>query len=229
MKRLIVLLAALLALVSAGIAPSATAAMDFNVGDRVEADVMCINRWEAGVIIYEDDQAYVVRLDPVRPGMPMGEYTMPKSGCYLDAIRPSNKPLPPDQKPDNRKPTGILDCPITEGIYGKKLPVETAKKMVRCLSEYFDDENYASRVDIKGFKIGKPRKWQPYNDIGPGTTSTLVYPIRVTATQLWWTSSTVQEQRWLKIYDCYYSTLDEWMCGLSQRIKEWPSVTRPRI
>lgn len=228
MKRTLMLCAALLALLVGGITPAAVAAQDFNVGDRVEVDAMCIGRWEAGVVILEDDQAYVVRTDPVRPGMPMGEYTIPKSGCYLNAIRPSTKPLPPDQIPDNRQPVGILDCPITEGIYAKKLSADVAKKMVRCLTEYYEGDDYASRVDITGFKIGKPRKWQPYNDIGPGTLNTLVYPIRVTATQLSWTSKTVEERRWLKIYDCYYSTLDEWMCGLSQRIKEWPSVTRPR-
>ena len=228
MKRTLVMILAVVALTTGLLAPSAHAAQDFNVGDRVEVDALGIGKWEAGVVIAEDSAAYLVRVDPVRPGMPSAEYTIPKSGDWLNRIRPSTKPLPPDQVPDTRKPVGILDCPIMEGISGKKLSVDTAKKMVRCLLEYDEGDDYASRVDIKGFKVGKPRKWNPYNDIGPGTLNTLVYPIQVTATQLWWTSSSVQEQRWLRIFDCYYSTLDEWKCGLSQRIKDWPSVTRPR-
>ena len=204
------------------------AVQDFNVGDRVEVDALAIGKWEPGVVIAEDAYSYLVRVDPVRPGMPMGEYTIPKSGDWLNRIRPSTKPLPPDQQVDEREPTGILDCPIQRGISGKRLSVPKVKELVRCSLEYYEGDDYASRMDIKAFKVGKPRKWNPYNDIGPGTIDTLVYPIKVTAVQLWWTTDSVREQKWIKIYSCYYSTLDEWKCGLSERIKEWPSVTRPR-
>lgn len=118
--------------------------------------------------------------------------------------------------------------PITAGISGKNLSSPTAKKLIRCLLEYYEGDDYASRVDITQFKVGKPRKWQPYNDIGPGTIDTLVYPIKVTANQIWWNSTTTEERKWLRIFNCYYSTLDEWTCGLGERIKDWPLVTRPR-
>lgn len=228
MKRFLTVILSLMALVALSASPAAVAAPDFNVGDRVEIDALGIGKWEPGVVIAENADSYLVRTDPLRPGMPYGEYTIPKTGSWVDRIRASNAPLPDEQKIDNRKPTGILDCPITKGIYGKNLPVATAKRMVRCLAEYYDGDDYASRVDIKKFTVGKPRKWNPYNDIGPGTIDTLVYPIRVEAVQLWWTKASVEERRWLRIYDCYYSTLDEWKCGLSERIKDWPSVTRPR-
>lgn len=228
MKRALILLASVIALTGLVLSSPAAAARDFNVGDRVEIDALGIGKWEPGVVIAEDDQSYLVRTDPLRPGMPYGEYTIPKTGAWVDRIRPSTAPLPDAQKPDKRKPTGILDCPITKGIYGENLSVPTAKKMVRCLIEYYDGDDYASRVDIKGFKVGKPRLWNPYDDIGPGTRDTLVYPIKVEAIQLWWTKASVEERRWLRIYSCYYSTLDEWKCGLSERIKDWPSVTRPR-
>ena len=228
MKRALLVLAFAIALVGLVLSPTATAAYDFNVGDRVEVDALGIGKWEPGVVIAENSESYLVRTDPLRPGMPYGEYTIPKTGAWVDRIRPSNAPLPDAQKPDKRKPTGILDCPITKGIYGENLSVPTAKKMVRCLIEYYEGDDYASRVDIKQFKVGKPRLWNPYNDIGQGTRDTLVYPIKVTAVQLEWTKGWVTERRWLRIYDCYYSTLDEWRCGLSERIKEWPSVTRPR-
>lgn len=228
MKRLLLLTVALAMLLGAVAVPAATAAQDFNVGDRVEIDALGIGTWEPGVVIAENDQAYLVRADPRRPGMPYAEYTIPKSGEWLNRIRPSNAPLPDSQKPDKRKPTGILDCPITEGISGKNLSYPTAKKMIRCLSEYYESDYYASRVDIKAFKVGKPRKWQPYNDIGPGSIDTMVYPIKVTAIQLWWGDTTVEERKWLRIFNCYYSNLDEWTCGLGERIKDWPLVVRPR-
>ena len=228
MKRALLILASTIAVIGLLVSPPAAAAQDFNVGDRVEVDALGIGKWEPGVVIAENAESYLVRTDPLRPGMPYGEYTIPQTGAWVDRIRPSTVPLPDAQKPDKRKPTGILDCPITEGIYGKNLSVPTAKKMVRCLLEYFEGDDYASRVDIKQFKVGKPRLWNPYNDIGPGTRDTLVYPIKVDATQLWWTKASVEERRWLRIYSCYYSTLDEWKCGLSERIKDWPSVTRPR-
>ena len=228
MKRLALALLATIALATGFSSPAAVAAQDFNVGDRVEIDPLAIGVWEPGVVIAENDQAYLVRADPARPGMPMAEYTIPKSGDWLNRIRPSTKPLPPDQQVDKRKPTGILDCPVQDGISSKKLSIPKAKELVRCSLEYYEGDDYASRMDIKSFKVGKPRTWNPYNDIGPGTVDTLVYPIKVTAVQLWWTTSSVQEQKWLRIYDCYYSTLDEWKCGLAERIKDWPSVTRPR-
>ncbi|MGI9195834.1 MAG: hypothetical protein ACR2KE_00035 [Candidatus Nanopelagicales bacterium] len=227
MKRLLVLALALLAL-SVSVTAPAQAVQDFNVGDRVEVDALGIGKWEPGVVIEENADAYLVRVDPARPGMLSAEYTIPKTGDWVNRIRPSTAPLPPDQKVDTRKPTGILDCPILQGINGQRIAVATLKKMVRCLLEYYEGDDYASRVDIKSFKVGKPRQWNPYSDIGPGTLKTPVYPIRVMATQLWWTAASVQEQRWLRIFDCYYSTLDEWMCGLSQRLKDWTSVTRPR-
>lgn len=228
MKRALIILASAIAIFGL-LGPSpATAAQDFNVGDRVEIDALGIGVWEPGVVIAENDQTYLVRADPLRPGMPYAEYTIPKTGPWVDRIRPSNAPLPDSQKPDKRKPTGILDCPITAGISGKNLSYPTAKKMIRCLSEYYEGDDYASRVDIKQFKVGKPRKWQPYNDIGPGTIDTLVYPIKVTANQIWWNSTTTEERKWLRIFNCFYSTLDEWTCGLGERIKDWPLVTRPR-
>lgn len=228
MKRVALLVIALIATVGLGTSAPAAAAQDFNVGDRVEVDALGIGVWERGVVIAENAETYLVRVDPVSPGMPYGEYTIPKTGAWVDRIRPSNAPLPDAQKPDKRKPTGILECPIEMGISGRNLSYPTAKKMIRCLGEYYVDDNYASRVDIKQFKVGKPRKWQPYNDIGPGTIDTLVYPIKVTAVQLWWGMSTVEEQKWQRIFNCYYSTLDEWTCGLGQRIKDWTKVVRPR-
>ena len=228
MKRILVALVATFALAAGLASPIAAAAHDYNVGDRVEIDPLKIGKWERGVIIAEDSYSYLVRADPIRPGMPMGEYTIPKTPDWLQHIRPSNKPLPPDQQVDKRKPTGILDCPIQNGISGKNLSIPTAKKLVRCSLEYFYGDDDASRMDIKEFKVGKPRLWNPYNDIGPGTRDTLVYPIKVTAVQLWWTTQSVKEQKWQRIYGCYYSTLDEWKCGLNERIKDWPSVTRPR-
>lgn len=208
-------------------AAPANAVRDFNVGDRVEVDALAIGKWEPGVVIAEDDYSYLVRVDPVRPGMPMGEYTIPKSGDWLNRIRPSNKPLPPDQQVDKRKPTGILDCPIERGISGRNLSIPKARELVRCTAEFYEGDDDASRVDIRQFKVGKPRPWQG-SDIGAGTPQTLVYPIKVTATQLTWTTASVQERRWIRIYNCFYTTYDEWTCGLGERIKEWPSVTRPR-
>ena len=174
MKRALIILVSLVALIGVCSSPAAVAAQDFNVGDRVEIDALGIGKWEPGVVIAEDDQSYLVRTDPLRPGMPYGEYTIPKTGAWVDRIRPSNAPLPIEQKPDTRKPTGILDCPITQGISAKKLSIPTAKKMVRCLAEYYEGDDYASRVEIKSFKVGKPRLWNPYNDIGPGTRDSIV-------------------------------------------------------
>lgn len=227
MKRSLAIALAMLALTAGFLAPAAQAAQDFNVGDRVEFDVYCSGDWWPGVVMQESDDAYLVRGDSRGPGIVNGEYTIPKTGRYVDCIRPSTKPLPPDQVPDTRQPTGILTCPITTGLNNKKFSKTLVRNLIRCLYESKDGLENDSRVDITGYQAGQRRYWGPY-DLGNGNAKTIVYPIKITATQLWWTDDYVTEQRWIKVFNCFYSTFKEWECGLAERTQEWPSITRPR-
>jgi hypothetical protein len=85
-----------------------------------------------------------------------------------------------------------------------------------------------SRFDITAMTVGKPRSWNVLNDIGAGTASTPVYPVKVSYTQLWWSRESVRTQKGIAVYGCYYSTLSEWVCALNSSVHKEPMLVQPR-
>lgn len=231
--RLLMATAALaLTMLFAGVSPAA-AAEDFNVGDRVEYDLFGTSQWEKGVVIAENADSYLVRGDSRVPGRPGGEYTIPKAPTYENRIRRSSAPLPTDQKKNTSQPTGILDCPYENGIEAPKINKSTVTKLIRCLYEYkngvgTDGLGNDSRIDITSLKIGRSRPWRVNIDIGAGDLDTRIYPVKVKYTQTWWSDSEVRTKKSTSIFGCFYSTLDEWECGLNQRVSDSPIVAQPR-
>lgn len=219
------------ALVGAG--DPAHASGKFKIGDRVEVDDLGNGGWRPGVVIAEDARTYLVRMDPRSAGDTSPNFTVLKTGIYEPRIRPSAAGLPEAQKKNNSQPTGILDCPITEGIGNRRLDEAVIAKLIRCMHEYKDGAGPTSigtdsRFDIMSMKVGGPRVWNVLNDIGPATASTQVYPVKVSYTQTWWARESVRTQKGITIYGCYYSTLSEWTCAVNSRVKREPDLVQPR-
>lgn len=216
-----------------GGASDAVAADRFNVGDRVEVDDLGTGAWIPGVVIAENERTYLVRMDPRGAGSTSVEYTVPKTGVYESRIRASGAALPDAQKVNRSEPTGILDCPITEGIRNRPLNEAVLARLIRCMNEYKNGAGPTSigtdsRFDITAMTVGAPRVWNVLNDIGPGTASTQVYPVKVTYTQHWWSKDSVRTQKGIAIYGCYFSTLSEWTCASNSSVKKDPPLVQPR-
>ena len=226
------LIAAAIAILLSGgaiAAAPAHAVDDYNVGDRVEFDPLKIGKFERGVVIAENDASYLVRAD-ARNGVPGGEYTMPKTADYLAAMRPSSAPLPTDQQKNTSQPTGILTCPYEKGVSTRKIDRTTISGLIRCLYEVPVGQAASdpTRFDIKSMKIGGTRPWRVNIDVGAGDLDTRIYPVKVKWKQTTWTTSEVQTRTGTSIFGCFYSTLDEWECGLNQRGPESDIVRQPR-
>lgn len=229
----VIALLALCVVAAGGAVGSAWAAAKFNIGDRVEVDDLGNGGWRPGVVIAENDRTYLVRMDPRSAGDVSVNFTVPKTGIYETRIRASSAGLPDAQKKNTSQPTGILDCPITEGIGKRRLDEAVIAKLIRCMNEYKNGAGPTSigtdsRFDITSMTIGSPRVWNVLNDIGPGTASTQVYPVKVSYTQTWWARESVRTQKGITIYGCYYSTLSEWTCAVNSRVKREPDLVQPR-
>jgi hypothetical protein len=214
-------------------ASSALAADRFDVGDRVEVDDLGTGAWRAGVVIAENERTYLVRMDPMNVGGSTVNFTVLKTGIYETRIRASTASLPDAQKTNSSAPTGILDCPIRDGINNRTLSEALLAKLIRCMNEYKNGAGPTSigtdsRFDITAMTVGKPRSWNVLNDIGAGTASTPVYPVKVSYTQLWWSRESVRTQKGIAVYGCYYSTLSEWVCALNSSVHKEPMLVQPR-
>ena len=232
MRTLIAVLALTLT-VSMAWGPPAAAAVDYNVGDRVDVSLWSDGKWYPGVVTAENDQSYLVRVDPVSAGASSAEYTVPKTASYEALIRRSSVPLPSSQKVNTSQPTGILDCPYESGIDTAKLKKATLLALIRCLYEYkggvaTDGLGNDSRFDILSAKVGRSRPWRVNIDIGSGDLDTRIYPVKAKWKQTWWSDTQVITKTGTSIFGCFYSTLDEWECGLNQRVSDTPFAYQPR-
>ncbi len=235
MQRCLLSFGGLLVAVSTAVgSPDAPRVADgLNVGDRVEVDNLGDGNWRTGLVVTEDERFYVVRMDPLDPGGFMANFVVPKKGVYETRIRASTASLPEAQKKNTSEPTGILDCPINEGINRRGIDNAVLARLIRCVNEYKNGSGASSlgtdsRFDITSMMVGKPRVWNVLNDVGPGTASTRVYPVQVSYTQTWWSRDSVRTMKGIAIYGCYYSTLAKWICGLNSSVKNEPMLTQPR-
>lgn len=220
------------ALACLGAAGRVQAAGKFSIGARVEVDDLGNGAWRAGVVIAENERTYLVRMDPIQGGSTVN-YTVPKTGIYETRIRASSASLPDAQQTNSSAPTGILDCPIRDGIRSRQLDEALLARLIRCQNEYKNGAGPTSigtdsRFDITTMAVGKPRSWNVLNDVGAATASTPVYPVKVSYTQQWWSRDSVRIQKGIAVYGCYYSTLSEWTCALNSSLHKEPVLVQPR-
>jgi hypothetical protein len=217
----------------------------WKIGDRVETDIIQPSDpsraiWEKGTVTVVDLRvmAYGIQLDPV-PGQLSRMQTVPirpYAEGWIRAAGGADKgapQVPVDKLLIDRNNTvladrALLDCASVvqnqpRAQNGAPLPVELAKKLIRCLYEKPSGigSDGATKMDISGFVPGAPHKWNPYSDLGPGgTINTFVYPIRVT-----WTEKTFYRSynqvlvNREQMFTCFVN-IDKWACGQAQLVRE---------
>ena len=114
----------------------------------------------------------------------------------------------------------LLDCDNLKhgGRNGSPLPVELAKKLIRCLYEKPSPvgQDGATTMDITEFTPGEPHRWRTNIDSGQGTANTLVYPVHVK-----WNMKTFYRSRNVQVTDkemtftCFADAVNLWQCGFA--------------
>ncbi|HJX82953.1 MAG TPA: hypothetical protein VJ723_01270 [Candidatus Angelobacter sp.] len=207
----------------------------YKVGDRVEfsENGACLGAQYAipskGTIIEVNAgtaKNYVMQVDPL-PGKAPRIVTRP---IYTQecGFRPLGGPAP-SILTDKLRVDGngtvladrvLLDCDNLNhsGRNGTPLPVELAKKLIRCLYEKPSPvgQDGATTMDINAFTPGAPHRWRLYIDQGQGAANTLVYPVHVQ-----WNMKTFYRTRNVAItakeytFTCFADTMNLWQCGFA--------------
>lgn len=170
----------------------------YKVGDRVEVETAHAGFNSPYAIvskgtITEADTAqwmrYVIQLDPLPGKLPvMHSIPIADEDCCLRPLAGAaptikTEPLRVDENGTVLADRPLLDCDNLQhgGRNGQPLPVELAKKLIRCLYEKPSPvgQDGATKMDIVEFTPGAPRKWILYQDQGQGTLGTIVYPVHV--------------------------------------------------
>lgn len=203
------------------------------VGGRVEVDVAMMadpkNSIYSNATIDEIDlpnQSYIVTVD-AKPGKLPKQFRILIRDYGKHWIRPiqgGNAPKVPTEKLRvdkngtvlaNRE---LLDCQnmARGGRNGGAPPTEVLKKLIRCLYENPSQPGMdgATTMDVTGFSVGSPRRWEIYRDIGQGNANTLVYPIRVAWDQKTFYRNNNEQRMGVEgMYSCFVDKLNLWQCG----------------
>lgn len=208
--------------------------MQFKVGDRVEIDVIMAGSpersiYKKGTVVGVDDKdrAYVVNVDPLPGKLPQqyripvrdyGKYWIRAAAGGGGAPAVASEKLRVDANGTVLADRDILDCEhLTHtGRNGSPLPVELARKLVRCTIERPSQPGMdgAQVMDITEFAPGAARRWRLYEDMGQGSANTMVYPVHVK-----WNQRTFYRTRILSITDkegmftCFVDNTNLWQCG----------------
>ncbi len=173
----------------------------FKEGDRVEVDTTHVDvqhggnpafqSWSKGTITKVDTQyqRYVIQLDPLPGKLPvMHSIPMYDQDCCIRPFGGAAPTIKTDTLRVDENGTVLADRPLLDcdnlqhnGRNGQPLPVELAKKLIRCLYEKPSPvgQDGATKMDIVEFSPGAPRKWILYQDQGQGALDTIVYPVHV--------------------------------------------------
>lgn len=213
----------------------------YKVGDRVEVDVIEASDpsrsiWKKGTITTVDTVslvAYIVEVDPVRGQLPK-LITVPIRPYAEGWLRPLGGAAPKTQS-DKLKTDDdgtvladreLLDCEHIKqpkARNGSPLPVELAKKLIRCLYEKpsVAGSDGATIMDIVEFSPTAARRWNKNVDMGSAATAgTMVYPVRVKWNQKTFYRSYNETQTGSeRIFTCFVDG-DQWFCGSAQFIKD---------
>ena len=206
----------------------------FKVGDRVEVDIAMMadpkNSNYSKATINEIDlpnRSIVVTVDPLPGNLPK-QFRILIRDYGKHWIRPirgaDNIPkvltekLRTDENGTVLANRGLIDCEnfAHSGKNGGAPPTELLKKLIRCLLEKPSQPGMdgAMTMDITGFAVGAPRRWEIYRDIGQGNANTLVYPIRVVWNQKTFYRTRNEQRTGVEgMYSCFVDKLNLWQCG----------------
>ena len=207
----------------------------YKVGDRVEfsENAACLGAQYAipskGTIVQVNAgtaRNYVVQVDPL-PGKAPRMVTRPiySQECGFRPLGGAAPKILTDQLRVDGNGTvladrALLDCANLphSGRNGTPLPVDLAKKLIRCLYEKPSPvgQDGATTMDIVGFTTGAPHRWRTYIDQGQGALNTLVYPVHVK-----WNMKTFYRTRNVQVtgkestFTCFADTMNLWQCGFA--------------
>jgi hypothetical protein len=207
----------------------------YKEGDRVEfsENAACLGTQYAipskGTIIQVNTGTamnYVVQVDPL-PGKAPRTVTRPiySQECGFRPLGGSAPTILTDKLRVDENNTvladrELLDCENLKhgGRNGSPLPVELAKRLIRCLYEKASPvgQDGATTMDITEFTPGTPHRWRTYIDMGQGTPDTLVYPVHVK-----WNMKTFYRSRNVQVKDkeatftCFADAVNLWQCGIA--------------
>ena len=212
----------------------------YKEGDRVEINIVpgpgdkSLAIWKKGTILTVNlgGNYYGLLLDPL-PGRAPQETSIPITRELDGDIRPFAGAAPQiisekirvDENGTVLADREIMDCENLKrnGRNGTPLPVELAKKMIRCLYEKPSKPGMdgARTMDIIEFTVGAPHRWRVYIDLGQGEPNTLVYPVRVK-----WNMKTFYHTRNLQTtgeeapFTCFADATNVWQCGSSSGLRK---------
>jgi hypothetical protein len=227
-----ILLPALLAvtLIAAALGAYAQNNPKFKVGDRVEVTLSHgVGNWDKGTIVQVNVKYgnYVIQLDPL-PGMAPRNVIVPMYYDTQGFIKLGGGPAPQiptdnlrvDQNNTVLANRDLLDCQNLAhgGKNGSPLPVELAKKLIRCRYEAPSPvgQDGATTMDITEFTVGASRAWVASIDRGQGELNTRVYQVHVS-----WNQKTFFRTRNVAITDkeatftCFADNTNLWICGIA--------------
>jgi len=210
----------------------------FKEGDRIEVDTTHVDvqhggnpafqSWSKGTITTVDTkyQRYIIQLDPLPGKMPiMHSIPMYDQDCCLRAFGGAAPAIKSDTLRVDEYGTVLADRPLLDcdnlqhnGRNGQPLPVELAKKLIRCLYEKASPvgQDGATTMDIVEFSPGAARKWILYQDQGQGSLNTLVYPIHVKYNfKTFYRSRDVVTTGKEMTFTCFADNTNLWQCGFA--------------
>ena len=210
----------------------------FKEGDRVEVDTTHVDvlhggnpafqSWSKGTITTVDSQyqRYIIQLDPLPGKMPvMHSIPMYDQACCMRTFGGAAPAIKSDTLRVDENGTvladrDLLDCDNLkhDGRNGQPLPLELAKKLIRCLYEKPSPvgQDGATKMDIVDFSPGAARKWILYQDQGQGSLNTLVYPVHVKYNvKTFYRSRNAVITGKEMTFTCFADNTNLWQCGFA--------------
>src|ERR1041384_421980 len=210
----------------------------FKQGDRVEVDTAHVDvlhggnpafqSWSKGTITTVDTkyQRYVIELDPLPGKMPvMHSVPMYDQDCCIRAFGGAAPIIKSDTLHVDEYGTVLADRPLLDcdnlkhdGRNGQPLPIELAKKLIRCLYEKASPvgQDGATKMDIVEFNPGAARKWILYQDQGQGSLNTLGYPVHVKYNvKTFYRSRDLVTTGKEMTFTCFADNTNLWQCGFA--------------
>jgi hypothetical protein len=210
----------------------------FKEGDRIEVDTTHVDvlhggnpafqSWSKGTITKVDTQysRYIIQLDPLPGKMPvMHSIPMYDQDCCIRAFGGAAPTIKSDTLHVDEYGTVLADRPLLDcdnlkhdGRNGQPLPVELAKKLIRCLYEKASPagQDGATTMDIVEFNPGAARKWILYQDQGQGSLNTLVYAIHVKYNvKTFYRSRDLVTTGKEMTFTCFADNTNLWQCGFA--------------